>query len=125
MTMHAAPRTLTVRVPFAIRKRGGRRQVVSPDGTTPMLARNEPNTALVKAIARAFRWRELLESGAYATIDELAKAEEINPSYLSRTLRLTLLAPRIVEAVLDGRYDHPNMLALMAEMPVQWNEQRR
>ena len=116
----AQTQTLTVRVPFAIRKRGGRKQVVTPDGSTPILARREQNTALVKAIARAFRWRDLLETGAYATIDELAKAENINPSYLSRTLRLTLLPPTIVEAALDGSYDHPNPLQLTAVVPTKW-----
>ena len=58
---------------------------------------------MVKALARALRWRELLETGAYDTIEELAAAEKINSSYVSRILRLTLLAPAIVEAILDGR----------------------
>ena len=52
---------------------------------------------------RAFRWRKLLETGAFATVEELAAAEKINPSYVSRVLRLTLLGPDIVEAILDGR----------------------
>jgi AraC-like DNA-binding protein len=55
-------------------------------------------------IARAFRWRKLLETGAYGTIEELAAAEKINASYVSRVLRLTLLAPDIIEAILDGRH---------------------
>jgi hypothetical protein len=58
---------------------------------------------MAKAIARAFRWREMLESGAYATIAEIAVAEKINGSYFGRVLRLTLLAPDIVEAILSGR----------------------
>jgi hypothetical protein len=66
---------------------------------------------MIKALARAFRWRKLLETGVYATIEELAAAEKINPSYVSRILRMTLLAPDIVEAILDGR--HPTELTLV------------
>ena len=58
---------------------------------------------MIKAMARGFRWRRLLENGSYSTIKELAVAEKINASYLCRVLRLTLLAPEIVEAILDGR----------------------
>ena len=81
---------------------------------------------MAKALARALRWRELLETGAYRTIEELAAAEKINSSYVSRILRLTLLAPAIVEAILDGR--HPTELTLaiiMKPLPVLWNEQRK
>jgi hypothetical protein len=66
-------------------------------------ARSQVNSTLVKVPARAFRWRRMLESGAYGTIAELAAAEKINSSYVSRLLRLTLLAPEIVEMILDGR----------------------
>jgi hypothetical protein len=55
---------------------------------------------LLKALARGFRWRKLLETGDYATIEEIAEAENINPSYVSRVLRMTLLAPDTVEAIL-------------------------
>ena len=76
---------------------------------------------LVKALARAFRWRRMLESGRYSTIDELAAAEKINSSYVSRLLRLTLLAPYIVEAILDGRQSASMTLpGLMEPFPVEW-----
>ena len=124
MTSSTDHRTVTVHVPFAFRKRSGRKRIVSPDGTTLDLATPKVNTAIVKAIARAFRWRDLLESGAYATSDEFAKVEGINPSYLSRTLRLTLLAPKIVEAALNGRCDSQNLLEMTGAMPTNWDEQR-
>jgi hypothetical protein len=54
-------------------------------------------------IARAFRWREMLENGTHAIIAEIVAAEKINESYVGRVLRLTLLAPDIVEAILGGR----------------------
>ena len=58
---------------------------------------------MVKALARAFRWRKMLDTGMYATLEELARATGINATYVSRVLRLTLLAPEIVEAIPDGR----------------------
>ena len=80
---------------------------------------------MVKAIARAFRWRGLLENGTHATIAEIAAAEKINESYVGRVLRLTLLAPDIVEAILDGRQRAQITLAvLMRRFPVLWSAQR-
>jgi hypothetical protein len=81
----------------------------------------------VKAIARAHRWQGMLESGAYGSIDELARAERINPSYLARVLRLTLLAPEIVEGILDGRHDAESakLSRLMQPLSAKWHEQLR
>jgi hypothetical protein len=85
---------VTVREPFSIRRRGGRKLVLAPDGTAGTWAapRRHVDNAMVKAIARAFRWRQMLEDGAYNTIAEIAVAEKINESYVGRVLRLTLLA---------------------------------
>lgn len=118
-------RTLTVRVPVAFAKRGGRKSVISPDGvSTVMSSRASVDSTLVKALARAFRWRKLLETVVCATIDEMAAAERINASYVCRVLRLTLLAPDIVEAILDGRQPGEMTLAvLMKPFPVGWGEQ--
>jgi hypothetical protein len=77
--------------------------VLAPDGmpeTGSLLSRRIDN-ATVKAIARAFRWRGMLENGTHATIAEIAAAEKINESYVSRVFRLTLLAPEIVEAIIN------------------------
>src|SRR5688500_16590406 len=94
-------RTITVDLPLAFRKRGGRKQVVSPAGSSSWAPRqSQVQTTLVKAIARAHRWRAMLEDGTYASAAELSAAERINPSYVARLLRLTLLAPEIVEAAL-------------------------
>ncbi len=80
---------------------------------------------LVKALARAHRWQGMLEGGEYGSIEELAKAERINPSYLARVLRLTLLAPEIVESVLDGRHDPERitLARLMRPSPAVWGPQ--
>jgi hypothetical protein len=96
-------RSLTVSVPLAFKRRGGRKQVIGPDGESTWLARPAGfDNTLVKALARAHRWQAMLESGDYATMEELAAAERINASYLARVLRLTLLAPWIVEAMVEG-----------------------
>ena len=118
---------VTVTVPFSIRKRGGRKLVITPDGTTgtPM-QRARVDSALLKALARGFRWRKLLETGDFTTIEEIAEAENINPSYVSRVLRMTLLAPEIVEAAQEGRQPAGLTLArAMQPFPIAWPEQNR
>jgi hypothetical protein len=119
-------RSITVRVPISIRTRGGRKLVLAPDGieVTPTLVTRHVDTAIVKAIARAFRWRDMLENGAYATIREIANAEKINESYVGRVLRLTLLAPPIIETILNGRQPSGLQLDnLMKRFPVEWSGQ--
>jgi hypothetical protein len=87
--------------------------------------RRHIDNAMVKAIARAFRWQEMLENGTHATIAEIAAAEKINESYVGRVLRLTLLVPDIVEAIQGGwqparlQLDH-----LLRRFPVEWLPQR-
>jgi hypothetical protein len=116
---------LTVRVPLAVRKpRGGRKLILTPGGIAPR-GSTAADTTLVKALARAFRWRRMLETGRYGTIDELAAAEKINSSYVSRLLRLTLLSPDIVGAILEGRQPEGMTLpGLMEPFPVEWVRQR-
>lgn len=115
-------RSLTVRVPMAFAKRGGRKLVISPDGvSTVASSRPRVDNTMIKALARAFRWRKLLETGAFATVEEIAEAERINASYVGRVLRLTLLAPEIIEAILDGRQPAEMTLAvLMRPFAVEW-----
>jgi hypothetical protein len=117
--------TITVRVPIALRKRGGRKLVIAPDGSPTAAVGVRVDNALLKAVARAFRWREMLENGQFATIREIAQAEKINESYVSRVLRLTLLAPDIVEAVLAGRQPPSMQLDIvLRRFSVDWPSQR-
>ena len=117
-----AAETVTVHVPFRIVRRGGRKEMVLPPAAT---AQRKMDDTLVKALARAFRWKRMLESGVFATIAELASREEIAPSYMTRVLRLTLLAPGIVEAMLDGTEGNDVTLGrVMEPFPVEWEEQR-
>jgi len=95
--------TVTVRIDFNLRRRAGKKLIIVPDGEpTWAPPRARIDGTLVKALARAFRWRKILESGVHGTIGDLAAAEKINASYVSRVLRLTLLAPDVVESILDG-----------------------
>ena len=115
------PETVTIHVPFRLVKRGGRKEMVMPNGAEQA---RKPGTTLVKALARAFRWKRMLESEEFATIAELAEREGIAASYMTRVLRLTLLAPDIVEAILDGK-QRPlvTLVRVMEPFPVEWNDQ--
>jgi hypothetical protein len=114
-----------VRVPFSIRKRGERKLVIVPAGAEALPERSRVDNAMVKALARAFRWRKLLETGVYGTIEELATAEKINASYVSRILRLMLLAPDIVDAILIGRHAQKvTLTTLMQPFSAAWLRQR-
>ena len=116
------PDTVTLHVPFRIVKRGGRKAIALPDGAQ---APRRPDDALVKALARAFRWKRMLESGDFATIAELAEREGIGVSYVTRILRLTLLRPDIVETIMEGRQGPEVTLArLMDGFPEEWEGQR-
>src|SRR3712207_939306 len=118
--------SITVRVPLTIRRQPGRKTVVVPEGSAaaaPAPTRADP--ALVKALARAFRYQRMLEEGRHASIGEMVGAEWIDRGYLGRVRQLTLLAPDIVEAILDGRQPRDlGLPALMEPIPSAWDEQR-
>lgn len=112
------PGTVTLHVPFRVVKRGGRKEMQLPEGVKQP---RRTDSTLVKALARAFRWKRMLESDEFATIGELAECEGIAPSYMTRVLRLSLLAPDIVEAILDGRQGLDVTLARLLEpFPNEW-----
>ncbi len=119
--------SIKVFAPMTFQRRGGRKLIIAPDGmndwATPQP--KEDNT-LLKAIARARRWRRMLEAGKVPSTRLLAEKEKINPSYLARIMRLALLAPDIIETILDGR--QPKGLALadfLKPFPVEWDAQRK
>ncbi len=117
----------TVFVPMTFRRIGGRKRIVLPDGSlyNPE-TRVSVDSPIVRSLARAFRWWRLLESGRHASVNELAKAERVDYAFASRILRLTLLAPDIVEAILAGRQPEKlTVRALLEPFPVEWEEQRR
>ena len=117
------PDTVTLHVPFRVVKRGGRKEMQLPEGAA---APRRADSTLVKALARAFRWKRMLESGEFATITELAEREGIASSYMTRVLRLTLLAPETVEAILDGTQGPEVTLAgVLKDVPAVWERTER
>ena len=119
--------TLVIRVPLHFQRHGGRKLIIAPEGGEDWApATPRPDNTLIRSLGRAHRWKRLIENGTYGSIKELATAEKVNDSYVCRMLRLTLLAPDVVEAILDGR--QPKMLQLkdlMGNISTDWSEQRR
>jgi hypothetical protein len=115
--------SITVRVPLAIRHRPGRKTVVTPMAAGPAAVTTRADPALVKALARAFRYQRMLDEGRYASISEMAAAEKVDRGYVGQVLRLTLLAPNIVEAILNGRDRGLTLPALLEPLPVDWKQQ--
>ena len=109
---------------MTFKKRGGRKLVVTPDGARGRRGRG--STTPWSRPARAFRWRKTLDTGVHATIEDLARAKGVNATYVSRILRLTLLAPDIVEAILDGRQPKELRLEeLLTTLSALWEVQRQ
>lgn len=116
--------TLTVHVPMNFRRRGGKKLVVVPNDAQPRPAQSKPGSPLVKLIVRAFYWKRLFDSGDYATLGELAAAEKVDKSHLCKVIRLTLLSPDIIEAILDGT--EPTGLEIermLKPFPIVWGQQ--
>jgi hypothetical protein len=118
--------TLVVRIPMRFQRRGGRKRIVTPDGSEiAPPTKPQPDGTLVKALARAWRWQRMLDEGVYTSVSEIGDAENISKSYVSRILRLALLAPDIVEAILDGRQPKGLRLAeMLGNGPMAWEDQR-
>jgi hypothetical protein len=116
-------KTITVHVPMRFTIRGGRKTIVSE--IEQPHARPRTENALLKALAKAHRWRRQIENGEYASITELSKAQRVNESYACRLLRLTLLAPEIVIEILNGAPDDAlSMSQLTKPFPVEWAAQQ-
>ena len=125
-TLSAEGEHLVISVPLKFKRRGGRKEIIAPpgvnDGETNEPRRNEP---LALTLARAHRWRDLLEAGRYPTIRALARDLGLEWSYVGRILRLTLLAPDIVEAIINGEEPDGVCFRKLVRLPVEWGEQRR
>ena len=125
--LSADGKILSVTVPLNFRKRGGRKLIIAPENAKTIW---EPpptraDATLVKALARAHRWKGILDSGKFSSIKELADAEQLADRYIGNLLRLTLLAPDIIESILDGRLPRGIGLAeFMKPWPALWAEQR-
>ncbi|MBF0453674.1 MAG: hypothetical protein HQL72_02515 [Magnetococcales bacterium] len=119
-------RTIVVSIPISFRRKSSRKRIIVPEGANNFgLPRSARNDSLILAIARGFMWRSMLENGEAGSVRELATREKVDDSYMARLLRITLLAPDIVEAVLNGHQpDKLTLNSLSNAFPVRWDEQR-
>lgn len=122
---HPSKDALTTDITMKFRIRGGKTVMVLPDGSRAIERKDAiVDSTMVKIIARGHRWHRLLADGAYATIEDLAAAEKINASYVSRVTRVAFLAPGIIEAILEGKQAaHLTMKDLLAPFPAEWSQQ--
>jgi hypothetical protein len=117
--------TLTIRIPIRVQRRGGRKLIMTPEGSAVPSPKPRPDETLIKTLVRAHRWRRRIESGQAKSITDLAEQEGVTIAYVCRLLPLTCLAPDIVEAILDGRQPKGLKLAeMLGNVAVGWEEQR-
>jgi hypothetical protein len=124
-TLSRDSRTMMISIPMSMRRTGGRKKIITPSNAAPW---SPPparvDNTILKAVARAHRWRGMLESKLFGSVRDLAKAEKINEAYLGRVLRLTLLSPKITEAILSGRQREGLEVAeLLKPFPIEWDRQ--
>ena len=117
---------LTTEITMTFRRRAGKAVIVLPNGERAVERREALiDNAMVKLVARGHRWHRQLFDGTHASIADIAKSENINPSFVSRVLRLAYLSPTIVEAILNGQFPaHLTMKRLIAPFPMEWGRQR-
>jgi hypothetical protein len=116
--------SLVLRIPMRVQRPGA--ASASRLQTEARSSQPRPDGTLAKALARAWRWQRQLDEGAYSSVSDIGEAEGISTSYVSRILRLALLAPDIIEAILAGRADYALTLeTLERPLPASWEEQRR
>lgn len=121
--MGATQPPIKVHIPYVFARRSSKKRIVIDKIESTETRRSEIQP-IVAAIALAFRWRQLIESGEYGSITELAKAKSINQSYACRMMKLTFLSPRIVEAVLNAQVSNfVTLKTLTAPMPKAWSKQ--
>ena len=119
-------KTIIIRIPYRFRRTGGRKTIIAPEGaSSAFLPPARPDESLIRALVRAHRWREMIENGKAVSVKDLAVQEKTDASYVARTMRLSLLAPDIVQAILDGRQPESLTLEkLRKPFSEEWSAQR-
>lgn len=125
VTLQRDGKNIRIHIPLKFKKRGGRKEIITPDGLPPVVPdRTTYQKPLVIALARAHRWQKLLDEGKVTSISDLARRFKVDASYVSRIMRLTLLAPDIVEAILWGREPSGLSLAVLTKsLSTSWKMQ--
>tara|TARA_R110002110_G_scaffold138095_4_gene323692 strand:+ start:146 stop:562 length:417 start_codon:yes stop_codon:yes gene_type:complete len=115
---------VTIHIPMQLERRGGRKLIIAPEGSTAPIEKPKRDETMIRAIVKAHCWRRRIESGKAKSITDLAAQEGVTDAYVCQLLPLTCLAPRLVEAILDGRQPQGLKLGrLKAEMTGSWNDQ--
>ena len=114
-------------IPMTFRARAGKTVIVLPDGSRGVVRRGATiDNSMVKLLVRGFRWQRMLYEGKFTSIEDLSAAEKINPSYVSRVLRLAFLSPKVVQAIMDGKQPAwLTMKDLLRPHPNDWSEQEK
>ena len=125
-TLQHSGSTIVITIPLQSKRRNGRKEIIAPAGLDTALpytmARNEK---LARTLARVLRWQQLWEEGRFSSLRELAVTLGQHPSYIARQMKLTLLAPDIVEAIFMGREPSGLSLDKLYDLPSAWEEQRQ
>lgn len=116
--------TITVHIPISFKRHGGRKYIIAPEAIPEEYASPLASTSLLKALGRAFEWQAMIESDRALTMDEIADKTNLPRSYVSKVMKITLLAPDIIESILDGKQPKHMTLADVVKMPSDWNQQR-
>lgn len=126
VTLERDGNSVVLRIPMSLKKRGGRKEIIVPEGPGQALAvKSAAQKPIVTALARAFHWQDLIDSGSYPSIAALAAALEVDRSYVRRILSLACVAPDIVQAIINGMEPSGLSLERLAKgVLLRWEEQR-
>lgn len=120
--MKPAAQTVTIHIPLTFITRGGRKTILSQINCVAATEMGSSHDAIALALARAFRWKLRLENGRYSSVADLARGEKQKVSHIYNLLRLTLLAPQIIEGILSGNLSL-SMRAVPRLLSMPWNDQ--
>jgi len=116
-------------VPLTIRRKQNRKVMIPPPGDDSILGSGGHDLPMIRMLGKAFYWQRLLDEGRYPTANDLARSLKLEPGWVAEVLRLTTLAPDIIESVLDGRQPRDlNLHTLRGrrdQLPRDWGEQRK
>lgn len=119
--VHISNGDTLVRIPVKLRRRSGKRRLRQ---AKVQCAEPSPDlTALQAALARGFRWRDLLDAGEVASMKDIAESESVDRSYVARMINMTLLAPELIEAILDDTVPDWTLDDVAIAPPDRWDEQ--
>jgi len=116
-------------VPLTIRRKRNHKVMTPPPGEHSALGSGGEDISMIRALGKAFYWQKLLDRGEFATIRDLSRSMKLEQGWVAEVLRMTMLAPDIIEAVLDGKQPrHLNLQTLRGRhdpLPRDWQEQRK